>query len=139
MLIYTGFPGYYGVDEEDSEATLGFWYLLQESLWEVVESGNDDEDALDWAAMVNAESDFAVREAVRSLEGEAQMVEDDDGPGPRLINDEEDAKGQGETAKATKEPDMAQLLFAEVVNVLRRKVTWPKKSEIVDSGAWDAG
>ena len=139
MLIYTGFPGYYGVDEDDSEATLGFWYLLQESLWEVVESGNDDEDALDWAAMVNAESEFAVREAVKSLEGEAEMVEDDDEPRSGLMNDSEDTKGQGENTKAAKEPDMAQLLFGEVVNVLRRKVTWPKKSEMIDSGTWDAG
>lgn len=33
MLAYTGFPGYYGVDEEESELTLGFWYLFQETLW----------------------------------------------------------------------------------------------------------
>ncbi|KIK18577.1 hypothetical protein PISMIDRAFT_109109 [Pisolithus microcarpus 441] len=35
LLGYTGLPGYYGVDEEESEMTLGFWYLLQESLWGV--------------------------------------------------------------------------------------------------------
>lgn len=35
MLGYTGFPGWYGVDEEDSELCLAFWYLLQESLWSV--------------------------------------------------------------------------------------------------------
>ncbi|KAI6113429.1 armadillo-type protein [Pisolithus croceorrhizus] len=35
LLSYTGLPGYYGVDEEESEMTLGFWYLLQESLWGV--------------------------------------------------------------------------------------------------------
>lgn len=34
VLVYTGFPGYYGIDEEESETTLSFWYLLQESLWE---------------------------------------------------------------------------------------------------------
>ena len=34
ILVYTGFPGYYGIDEEESESTLSFWYLLQESLWE---------------------------------------------------------------------------------------------------------
>ncbi|ESK97855.1 importin 13 [Moniliophthora roreri MCA 2997] len=33
LLAYTGFPGYYGVDEDVSEMTLGFWYLLQEALW----------------------------------------------------------------------------------------------------------
>ncbi|GJJ09063.1 hypothetical protein Clacol_003285 [Clathrus columnatus] len=35
MLGYTGFPGWFGVDEEDSELCLAFWYLLQESLWSV--------------------------------------------------------------------------------------------------------
>jgi len=33
MLAFTGLPGYYGVDEEESELTLGFWYLYQEALW----------------------------------------------------------------------------------------------------------
>jgi len=35
MLSLTALPGSYGIDEEDSERTLGFWYLLQESLWAV--------------------------------------------------------------------------------------------------------
>lgn len=35
LLSYTGLPGYYGADEEESEMTLGFWYLFQESLWSV--------------------------------------------------------------------------------------------------------
>lgn len=33
LLAYTGLPGYYGIDEEESEMTLGFWYLFQEALW----------------------------------------------------------------------------------------------------------
>ena len=33
LLAYTGLPGYYGVDEEESEMTLSFWYLYQEALW----------------------------------------------------------------------------------------------------------
>lgn len=33
LLAYTGLSGYYGVDEEESEMTLGFWYLFQEALW----------------------------------------------------------------------------------------------------------
>jgi hypothetical protein len=33
MLSFTALPGSYGVDEEESERTLGFWYLLQEALW----------------------------------------------------------------------------------------------------------
>ncbi|KAH8077079.1 ARM repeat-containing protein [Cristinia sonorae] len=33
LLAYTSLPGFYGVDEEESEMTLGFWYLFQEALW----------------------------------------------------------------------------------------------------------
>lgn len=33
LLSYTGLPGYAGIDEEESEMTLAFWYLFQESLW----------------------------------------------------------------------------------------------------------
>ncbi|KIM23910.1 hypothetical protein M408DRAFT_248853 [Serendipita vermifera MAFF 305830] len=132
MLIYTGFPGYYGIEEEDSEATLGFWYLLQESLWEVVEIGNEDdeEDNLDWVAMANSHS---IRNAVRQASGEAEMVEDDDDLTPALMSPHDDERPP--SLKAPKEPDMAQLLFTEVVSILRRKITWPKKSEMAD---WDA-
>jgi len=45
LLAYTGLPGYYGVDEEESEMTLGFWYLFQEALWSTdfyIEEGADD-------------------------------------------------------------------------------------------------
>ena len=35
MLSFTALPGSYGVDEEESERMLGFWYLLQEALWAV--------------------------------------------------------------------------------------------------------
>ncbi|KAF4611624.1 hypothetical protein D9613_003989 [Agrocybe pediades] len=45
LLAYTGLPGYYGVDEEESEMTLGFWYLFQEALWSTdfyLEDGADD-------------------------------------------------------------------------------------------------
>lgn len=33
LMAYTALPGFYGVDEEESEMTLGFWYLFQEALW----------------------------------------------------------------------------------------------------------
>jgi hypothetical protein len=33
LLSYTGLPGVYGTDEDESEMTLGFWYLFQEALW----------------------------------------------------------------------------------------------------------
>ena len=40
LLAYTGLPGFYGVNEDESEMTLGFWYLFQEALW----STPSDED-----------------------------------------------------------------------------------------------
>ncbi|KAF8124319.1 armadillo-type protein [Boletus edulis] len=47
LLGYTGLPGYFGVDEEESEMTLGFWYLFQESLWSVEydEGGEGDDES----------------------------------------------------------------------------------------------
>lgn len=47
MLGYTGFPGWFGVDEEDSESCLAFWYLLQESLWSADYVSDVDPDELE--------------------------------------------------------------------------------------------
>jgi hypothetical protein len=77
VLVYTGFPGYYGIEEEESESTLSFWYLLQESLWEATYPDEERQ--------------------------EQQM-------------------------------GIARELYREVVNTLRRKVTWP--ANLID---WDAG
>ncbi|KAI0033743.1 armadillo-type protein [Vararia minispora EC-137] len=41
MLSFTSLPGYYGVDEEESEMTLGFWYTFQEALWSAEVSEED--------------------------------------------------------------------------------------------------
>lgn len=40
-MAYTALPGYYGADEDESESTLGFWYLFQEALW----AGDPDYDS----------------------------------------------------------------------------------------------
>ncbi|KAI0341153.1 ARM repeat-containing protein [Trametopsis cervina] len=42
LMAYTGITGYYGIDEEESEMTLGFWYLFQETLWS---SGPDPDES----------------------------------------------------------------------------------------------
>ncbi|KAF9495545.1 ARM repeat-containing protein [Pleurotus eryngii] len=42
LLAFTALPGYHGVDEEESEMTLSFWYLFQETLWSI----DYDEDAV---------------------------------------------------------------------------------------------
>ena len=78
VLVYTGFPGYYGIDEEESETTLSFWYLLQESLWEAT------------------------------------------------YPDEE---------KQEQQMGIAKELYREVVNTLRRKVTWSASPMDWDVGA----
>jgi hypothetical protein len=47
ILSYTALPGYYGIDEDESEMTLGFWYMFQEALWNVdyfIEDGYQGED-----------------------------------------------------------------------------------------------
>lgn len=43
VLAFTALPGYYGVDEEESERVLGFWYLFQEALWTVEFPTTDNE------------------------------------------------------------------------------------------------
>lgn len=48
LLAYSSLPGFYGADEEESEMTLGFWYLFQEALWSVdynFEDGGDGGDS----------------------------------------------------------------------------------------------
>ncbi|RPD63447.1 hypothetical protein L227DRAFT_561572 [Lentinus tigrinus ALCF2SS1-6] len=51
LLAYTALPGYYGVEEEESEMTLSSWYLFQEARWtadygfDVAEDGNSGAQA----------------------------------------------------------------------------------------------
>lgn len=79
LLAYTGFPGYYGVDEDVSEMTLGFWYMLQEALWN---------------------NDFYFPDGEEPDPNSAQIEMGD----------------QSGVAKA---------LYVQLVQVLRRKITWP--------------
>ncbi|KAI0791113.1 ARM repeat-containing protein [Abortiporus biennis] len=81
LLVYTSLPGYYGVDEEESEMTLGFWYLFQEALWNM-----------------EADSEDGSEDAQRNAE-----------------------KDQWNIAKA---------VYSELVQVLRRKVVWPGRTEL---------
>jgi hypothetical protein len=41
MLAFTALPGFYGIDEEESEMTLGFWYSFQDALWSAELSEED--------------------------------------------------------------------------------------------------
>jgi hypothetical protein len=79
LLAYTALPGYYGEDEEESEMTLGFWYLFQEALWSTNYYFEDGEDGATPGGPNTEDSQWA----------------------------------------------MAKAVYSELVQVLRRKVTWP--------------
>lgn len=131
MLIYTGFPGWYGINEEESEITLGFWYLLQESLWEVGEADPDGDDD-EWVELANLK---AMDQALANVNPggtriDGGMVEDDDYTPSKLDQPK---------PKVDDGMSIARMLFGEVVSVLKRKVTWPTPAQIQASGAWDSG
>ena len=88
-------PGYYGVDEEESEMTLSFWYLLQESLWSVDYVEDGAVDALqDWAESLGTNA-------------EEKAPEED----------------RGAIAQNAAIP-----IYMALVQVLKRKATWPPKA-----------
>src|SRR5690349_17616805 len=78
MLDFTGLPGWYGVDEDESDACLHYCYLLQESLW-AIDFSNPVEDGDGWDRTEGRHWAFAAQ------------------------------------------------IYKEVQEVLRRKVTWPRK------------
>lgn len=98
ILAFTGHPGYFGVDEEESEMTLGFWYLFQEALW-----GTEYHDGKDVA-----------------------------GDGITSVDDHEDSIGVNNDAiMDTREKEqvrVAKEVYIELVQVLRKKVTFPPPS-----------
>ncbi|KAG9019808.1 hypothetical protein FRB90_005956 [Tulasnella sp. 427] len=51
ILGFTGFPGWYGMDEEESEMTLQFWSAVQDS---IIDSEFDDESAAAKQASIKA-------------------------------------------------------------------------------------
>lgn len=61
-MAYTALPGYYGVDEEESEMTLGFWYLFQEALW----STDPDYDSEELPTKKHDVEQWAIAKAVYS-------------------------------------------------------------------------
>ncbi|KAI0937932.1 hypothetical protein AcW1_002387 [Taiwanofungus camphoratus] len=87
LLSYTALPGFYGADEEESEMTLGFWYLFQEALWNDEQYPGGDADDLAYADVAGASASVT--------------------------------EGQ-EPSRA-----IAQAVYSELVQVLRRKVAWP--------------
>ncbi|KAI5120002.1 hypothetical protein M0805_008463 [Coniferiporia weirii] len=97
LFAYTALPGYFGTDEEESEMTLSFWYLLQEALWSA-DYGNDTASGslADWA------------ESVQGTSGSRQ----------------------GSSEPEQSDPSAATPIYAELVQVLKRKVTWPPKAEL---------
>ncbi|KAL0952434.1 hypothetical protein HGRIS_006706 [Hohenbuehelia grisea] len=66
LLAYTGLPGYYGMDEEESEMTLGFWYLFQEALWSTDFEAGDEDTASSAQASQTENAVIALSKAVYS-------------------------------------------------------------------------
>ncbi|KAG8802127.1 hypothetical protein FRC17_006479, partial [Serendipita sp. 399] len=134
MLLYTGFPGFFGTEEEDSESTLGFWYLLQESLWE---AGEEEEEANDISSLINTESIKALQTVIEDVVDGVNNLDymmDEEGPMKSPIDGESQIK-KAETGDRMK---MARMLFSEAVTILRRKVTWPTPGQVQEGGGWDA-
>ncbi|PVF99237.1 ARM repeat-containing protein [Serendipita vermifera] len=130
MLLYTGFPGWYGIDEQDSEMTLSFWYLLQESLWEVGEGGEDDDE---WAEVIEAETGKAIQNAIDEVNRTSGIYVEDEDPMRSPIQE-----ANPKHKKIDDSMNMAKILFREVVGILKRKVTWPTAAQMQASGGWDA-
>lgn len=134
LLIYTGFPGWYGIDEEESEVTLNFWYLLQESLWEVGGVDEEEGEELDWAEVLNRQTGDALKDVVKNL-GEQEIVDVD-----QMQSDGTAAPPtQSGGSKADDGMAIAKLLYGDVISALKRKITWPSPAGMQASGAWDAG
>lgn len=67
LLAYTGLAGYYGVDEEESEMTLSFWYLFQEALWSAdFEAPEGEEDNVSSLRVGQRDEQVAMAKAVYS-------------------------------------------------------------------------
>jgi hypothetical protein len=64
LLAYTSLPGFYGVDEEESELTLGFWYLFQEALWSLDNDESDDDAAATGQPTRQEQDQWSVAKAV---------------------------------------------------------------------------
>jgi hypothetical protein len=98
ILAFTGLPGYFGVDEEESEMTLGFWYLFQEALW-----GTEYHDGKD-----------VVGDSINEIDDHDNSVGEN--------NDAIMDTREKEQVRVAKE------VYIELVQVLRRKVTFPPPS-----------
>lgn len=101
LLSFSAMPGYYGVDEEESEMTLMFWCDLQETLWSTIDRADEAEDTyVDWAEAA----------------GEVDMGED----GERTPH-----------VPYFYDPGVAGPIYTELVQSFKRKVAWPPKEELV--------
>jgi hypothetical protein len=111
LLAYTGLPGYFGVDEEESEVTLPFWYLFQEALWST-----------------DTESDSGVYG-----HGHGRW-EDGGGAGADVSGDKE-----GYNHDHAAQVGMAKAVYSELVRVLRRKVVFPLSQGGGNGNGWSKG
>lgn len=106
LLSFTATPGYYGIDEEESESTLGFWYLFQEALWSVE------------VPVPSSEEELLKREFGKSSGGFGSGY-----------GYQGEGGGGGGTEEEEREREMlgvSRAVYARLVGVLREKVRWPR-------------
>ncbi|KZT39584.1 hypothetical protein SISSUDRAFT_1061061 [Sistotremastrum suecicum HHB10207 ss-3] len=109
MLAYMGLEGYYGVDEEESEMCLGFWYLLQEGIW-----------GADFVRGRFGDSEGNVDDEV------AEMFKDASGLGNTGTGGE-GGEGGGDAKEQWK---IATELYMHLIKILKWKVQWPPRDEL---------
>jgi len=102
LLAFTSLPGYYGLDEEESELTLSFWYRLQEEIWNTDYNlrGPDKYTGDDLEGDFNQTALFTQGTIVTGAGG--------------------DLTQEGEVLWK-----MSQNVYRELIKRLRVKVTWP--------------
>jgi hypothetical protein len=105
LLTFTSLPGYFGVDEEESEITLSFWYRLQEEIW------NTDYNLREHHSYADDELDqsdlFAVAAVAAGTTSDKALT------------------AEGEVLWK-----LSQNVYRELIKYLKVKVTWPPKEQL---------
>lgn len=122
LLSFTATPGYYGADEEESETTLGFWYLFQEALWSVEVPVPSSEEELLKREFGKSSSSGGLGSGIGGGWGAGGGVGGEWGEGGR-------GGGGGGGTEEEREREMlgvSRAVYARLVGVLREKVRWPR-------------
>jgi hypothetical protein len=132
VLGYTSLPGWYGVDEDESELMLGFWYLFQEALW----AADYDEEEDDFSA----HSDSGRAAGSGFLKPPGSMERASSAPVQStagLLSAGSTATEAGGKGVEQQQWAVARAVYAEAVKALRKKVVWPPR-EVLSGWTKDA-